>query len=41
MLWLIPRTRSSRFKPLVVEILKQNQEQINELAFLSEHIEPV
>jgi len=30
----VPRTRSGRFKPLVVEILKQNQEQINELALL-------
>ena len=30
----IPRTRSGEFKPLVIEILKQNQEQINELALL-------
>jgi putative transposase len=30
----IPRSRTGHFKPLVIEILKQNQEQINELTLL-------
>jgi len=30
----IPRSRTGNFKPLVIEILKQNQEQINELTLL-------
>lgn len=30
----IPRSRTGEFKPLVIEILKQNQEQINELTLL-------
>jgi putative transposase len=30
----IPRSRTGSFKPLVIEILKQNQEQINELTLL-------
>ena len=30
----IPRSRTGHFKPLVIEILKQNQEQINDLTLL-------
>jgi len=30
----IPRTRNGKFKPLAIEIVKQNQEKVNELALL-------